>query len=196
MLSIQAMQEEIRREEQMEVRAALTLLSYRDGEMFAQLAVRPHAPTLSRTVAAEIRRFPAPEMRLCGEITARVLEALASYKSFRTLLASEGEAFRGLLEVYVARQLLLAKCRQGTVISPQARQAAALFLAARLTEAAVAAGLNRAAGELASCGLTPREALEALSSLVRGCLEEALRGGALPPYPSAPQLLPGRAAEA
>ncbi|NHM28053.1 NAD-glutamate dehydrogenase [Desulfofundulus sp. TPOSR] len=172
MFSIQAMQEEIRREEHLEVAAALSLLSFRDSKLFDGMKVKPHMPTLSRALNAVLSRLLVPEMRLCDEVAAKVLKVVAEYPSFRTIMDTEKDRFRQYLQIYVARQILLAKCRQGNVISPLARRAAVVFLEMRLLESSVAAGVNRAADKFLEGGLDPDGLVEVLSDVVRKEYEE------------------------
>ncbi|HOV79408.1 MAG TPA: hypothetical protein PK728_04820 [Bacillota bacterium] len=167
MYSIQAMRDEIRREERMEVAAALSLLSYRDGKLFDNMKVKPHTPTLSKAVNTVLGQLSILEMRQCEGATAKVLEIVARYPSFRAILDTEKEKFKQHLQVYVARQLLLSKCRQGKIISPLAQRAAVVFLEMRLIETVVTASVNQAADKFLEGGVKPEDLVEILSDVVR-----------------------------
>ena len=160
-------------EERLELRAVPFLSAFRDQDLFRKLKHKPHTATLSRIVNAEIARHPAPQMRLAPEVTEKVMEKLAGLKSFSQLI-SEPE-FPDLLEAYVSRQLLLAKCRRGTVISPEAHKAALTFTLARRAETGLASGISRAAREMAEAGLSPKEIMDVLSDILRTHLADVLQ---------------------
>lgn len=175
-------------EARLELQAVPFLSAFRDQDLFRKLKHKPHTSTLSRVVNAEIAKYPAPQMRLAPEVTERVLEKLAGLKSF-SLVLSDPE-FPGLLEAYVSRQLLLAKCKRGMVVSPEAQKAALVLILARRAETGLASGINRAAREMVQAGLSAKEIVDVLSGILRAHLADIL-GGEAGLAGEEPKALPG-----